>query len=298
MVLSLNSSVAEELCFRLSKWRVLNRDKAGAGARESTFDEEAYQEWRSEELREQFNQYFAPHYVEGKDVLDFGCGAGDLSFCVADYKPKSILGLEIVAEGIRLANERLKTHSGEVPMEFRHSPSSETIDLPDNSVDVILCFDVLEHIMSFRSILSEWKRVLRPGGKALIWWVPWFNPWGPHIESLVPLPWAHVFFSEKVLINTCARIRDMSEYTPRIWDFDDDGNPLPNKWHDMKELPEVNRLTIKQFEGALREENIRIEHRHIQGFGGSSLSRLSRPLAKVPVIQEYLASCVTYVIVT
>ena len=107
MGLSMNSSLAAELCFRLSKWRVLSRDKASAGARESTFDEAAYQEWRSEELREQFNTYFSPHYVEGKDVLDFGCGAGDLSFCVADYRPKSILGLEIVAEGIRLANERL-----------------------------------------------------------------------------------------------------------------------------------------------------------------------------------------------
>jgi ubiquinone/menaquinone biosynthesis C-methylase UbiE len=296
MVLSMNTSLAEELCFRLSKWKFLRRDQGEIGARESTFDEAAYQQWRSEELRSQFNQYFAPHYIAQKDVLDFGCGTGDLSFCVADYAPKSILGLEIVAEGIRLANERLAANPSGVPIEFRVSESSETVALPDHSKDVILCFDVLEHIMSFRAILSEWKRILRPGGKILIWWVPWFNPWGPHIESLVPLPWAHVFFSESVLIKTCARIREMNEYVPRIWDFDDDGTPLPNKWREMKELPEVNRLTIKQFENALEEEGIGIEHRDIQGFGGSALSRLSRPLTKVPVLQEYLVSCVTYVL--
>jgi len=296
VALGFKSSLANEICFRLSKWQVLGRAKDDAGERASTFDEAEYQQWRSEELNEQFNEYFSEDLVHDKDVLDFGCGAGDLSFCVSKYKPKSILGLEIVAEGIRLANERLDSMSTDVQMSFRVSPSTESIDLPSDSVDVILCFDVLEHIMSFREILSEWKRVLRPGGRVLIWWVPWFHPWGPHIESLVPLPWAHVFFSEKVLIETCARIRDMSEYVPRIWDFDDDGKPLPNKWHGMTELPEVNRLTIKQFEKALSEEQIQIESRQIRGFGGSSLSRLSRPLSQMPLLREFLASCVTYVL--
>lgn len=291
-----DSKIAAEVCFRLSKWRVQSRDQSGAGARASTFDEEEYQEWRSEELSEQFTQFFSPHDIEGKDVLDFGCGAGDLSFCVSEYNPKSIIGLELVEEGIRLANERLAKLQTEVDMSFRVSSSPDTVELEDESVDVILCFDVLEHVMNIDGILSEWRRILRPGGKILIWWVPWFHPWGPHIESLVPIPWAHVFFSERVLIDTCARIRDMPEYSPRIWDYDDDGNYLPNKWYDMRELPEVNRLTIRDFEQILPNLGFSVLRREIQGFGGSKFSRLSRPLSQMPFFNEYLASCVAYVI--
>lgn len=294
MVLGLNSALAGELCFRLSKWQFLNRAKGDVGERNSTFDEAEYQQWRAEVLRDQFLEYFSADLVSGKDVLDFGCGDGDLSFCVSQYEPKSVLGLEINEEGIRTANTRLSSFESSVAMDFRLSSEMDSIDLSSQSMDVILCFDVLEHIMSFREILSEWKRILRPGGRILIWWVPWFHPWGPHIESLVPLPWAHVFFSEQVLIKTCARVRDLDEYEARIWDFDAQGNPLENKWHAMTELPEVNRLTIKQFEDALKEESIQIEERTIQGFGGTSLSRLSRPLAQMPFLREYLASCVTY----
>jgi len=45
---------------------------------------------------------------------------------------------------------------------------SQGIDLPDDSVDTVLCTDVLEHIFQPERLWSEIARILRSGGKAII----------------------------------------------------------------------------------------------------------------------------------
>jgi len=49
--------------------------------------------------------------------------------------------------------------------------------LPDDSVDEIICVHVIEHIMRSqgRSMLSEWLRVLRPGGFVAVEWPDFFK---------------------------------------------------------------------------------------------------------------------------
>ena len=55
-----------------------------------------------------------------------------------------------------------------VPVEYRLAQASGDIDLPDASVDLITCFGVLHHIPNVSKVLSEFRRVMVPGGVALI----------------------------------------------------------------------------------------------------------------------------------
>lgn len=53
--------------------------------------------------------------------------------------------------------------------------------LPDASIDVVLCTQVLEHVEDLEHTLSEIRRILRPGGKAVISYPFIYNEHGvPH----------------------------------------------------------------------------------------------------------------------
>ena len=58
------------------------------------------------------------------------------------------------------------------------------LPVSDGSIDTMVAFDCLEHVMAPLPILKDWYRVLRSGGKCLIEWFPYKGPWGPHMESL------------------------------------------------------------------------------------------------------------------
>jgi ubiquinone/menaquinone biosynthesis C-methylase UbiE len=268
-----------------------------AGANASTFSEQGYTAWRSEALAKNFLRHFNVGDVQGKDILDFGCGEGCLSLFLAGYA-KSVIGIDANLRMIAKAQDNLATSEVSSPKPvFYVAAALDTIDVPDESLDVILCFDVLEHVMDYPAILREWCRILRPNAKVLIWWVPWWNPYGPHIESLVPIPWAHVVFSDRTLVRTCARMYDSNEFQPRVWDLDEAGQKRPNKWLHMSRLPEVNRLTMAEFEKAAARSDLRIVRREIHGFGGSALSRLTRPLVRIPVVREFFCNFTVYELV-
>lgn len=287
-------SIAGEVLFYVAKRRVLAREPGSVGENAATFDRRSYSDWRQAQLEKQFRDHFADAELAGRDVLDFGCGEGGLSRLAAHADARSVIGIDLSEDRIAAARRETSRAALPRPPSFVVPESAERIPLPDASRDVILCFDVLEHVMSYQAIIREWHRVLRPGGTVLIWWIPWWHPYGPHIESLVPVPWAHVLCSDRELIQTCARIYDLPEFRPRIWDLDEAGRKKPNKWQTLQALPEVNRLTMREFESLSRDAGLQISSRRLTGFGSSTAAKLSHPFLAVPYLREFFTSCVTY----
>jgi SAM-dependent methyltransferase len=99
--------------------------------------------------------------VRGKDVLDFGCGTGYGTARLADQCTR-IVGIDISAEAIQYASGKYSNDH----LEFRLIAPVEQRPLPfsDESFDVVLSFQVIEHVRDVREYLSEIRRVLRPGG--------------------------------------------------------------------------------------------------------------------------------------
>ena len=179
-----------KLCFEISR-RLLPPPA------KRTIDYQAYEDWRTASLSRSWDG-FSDSNVFGKDVLDFGCGDGPLSFFLATTKhPRRIIGVDINQPSIERARAHLShvaIPSG-VDIEFRLG-STDGLPVPDQSIDTLVAFDCLEHVMSPLPIFQDWYRVLRPGGRCLIEWFPYKGPWGPHMESLIPIPWAHIFFGQ------------------------------------------------------------------------------------------------------
>ena len=210
-------SFRAKLCYEIS--RHLMRPPA---SRNTT--RQSYQAWRSDSLSASWRS-FSDADMKGKDVLDFGCGTGELSFYLAErVHPRSIIGIDLSTQAIECA--KAVRGSFLCPVDFRVG-AREGIPVPSGSIDTVVAFDCLEHVMEPSAIFSEWYRILRPGGKCLIEWFPYKGPWGPHMESLIPIPWAHIIFGEEAMFRAAERIYDHPDFVPRHWDVDENGAKKP-----------------------------------------------------------------------
>lgn len=276
------------LCYEISR-----RLMKPPAPRTAAYD--AYHEWRHQVLSSAWRA-FADRDVEDRDVLDFGCGDGELSFYLAlEKSPRSIIGVDLNEAAIRRANEMLREQHlpPDAKVEFRLG-TVDRMPVADRSIDTIIAFDCLEHVMQPLPIFREWHRVLRSGGKCLLQWFPYKGPWGPHMESLIPIPWAHFIFGQSAMFRAAERIYDHPNFAPRHWDLDERGAKKPNKWRawsSFKEQGYINELDIARFRSLVKEVGLAITRLDAHSFSGSALRRSAgRALMSLPWIGEYFLS--------
>ncbi len=98
-------------------------------------------------------------------VLDYGCGDGALAGAIYKNIKCKILGLDTEDNGIDLAKAMFVRHN--YSGEFRKFDGYYT-SLSDDSIDAVVCSDVIEHVNYPDKLLIEIKRILKPGGHLII----------------------------------------------------------------------------------------------------------------------------------
>ena len=107
--------------------------------------------------------HLLPHLKPGLKLLDFGCGPGTISVGPADrIAPGEFHGIDMEESQIELARAAASA-GGHENMVF-HVGSASELPFEDNSFDVAHCHAVLMHIPETQAVLTEVKRVLKPGG--------------------------------------------------------------------------------------------------------------------------------------
>ena len=106
---------------------------------------------------------FARDYCAGKRILDLGCGSGYGAASLADAA-ESIVAVDISSEAIELAAQRYRTAN----LSFRQIHAGDALPFADETFDVVLSFQVIEHVADEAAYLREARRVLKPGGKMII----------------------------------------------------------------------------------------------------------------------------------
>lgn len=286
--------VVAECLFRIGKNRAVRR-RTEQGAVESQ-SADNYVDWRRQSLEEQFTELFDPHLIKGKEVLDFACGLGALSLIVARLGAKRVCGIDLRAKDIATAIK--DAESSGITVDFRVASKSDRIELADSSWDVILCFDALEHIIEYESIIPEWKRVLRRNGKVLIWWGPYFHPYGHHVDTYVPVPWMHVLVPEKIINMACSKMVNLPEFSPPYWDLDEHGNRRDRfavtPVSGTLRANYLNRLTISKFERLCAVNGFRFARREFHTFRRLKRLPFVEDLLTLPGLREFFTSFVVY----
>jgi len=96
----------------------------------------------------------------GSRILEVGCGTGAIVYELSS-SGCDITGTDISGCAVEYG---LKKYPG-VKLEIQ---ATESLDYPDESFDLVLSFDLLEHLMDVDRHLSQVRRILRPGGYYLL----------------------------------------------------------------------------------------------------------------------------------
>lgn len=190
--------------------------------------------------------------LENAHVLIDGCGVGTYAAKIRERYTPHVEAFDIEADRIKEA--------------VQHTPNAliaaaEAVPYADNTFDTILSHEVLEHVLDDRAAVKEMVRVLKPGGRIIIF-AP--NRWYPFETH------GHYWRGEYHFGNT-----------PLI-------NYLPDVWRN-KLAPHVRAYTkrgiLALFEG--QPVNI-IHHQRVYGAYDNYIARLGKPAQTVRDILQSL----------
>jgi ubiquinone/menaquinone biosynthesis C-methylase UbiE len=105
----------------------------------------------------------------GSRGLDVGCGVGLYTLWLAEAVGPNggVVGIEPAAERVEEARALVGGRLDPARLELRQG-NGTALDMPAASFDWLWCGDVLHHIVETGAALSEFRRVVRPGGRIVI----------------------------------------------------------------------------------------------------------------------------------
>jgi len=115
------------------------------------------------ESRRQFHlsRYdFACKISQNKVVADIACGTGyGTELLIKTGNAIKVYGVDISSDAINYA----RTHHSSQETEYICS-SGENTGLGDETIDMVVSFETIEHVPNYHDLLKEFSRILKPGG--------------------------------------------------------------------------------------------------------------------------------------
>jgi len=102
---------------------------------------------------------FCSQFVKNKSVLDAGCGTGYGSYLLANQNSKNVVGIDNSKEAIEFAQNNFQSKN----LEFTEDDCTKS-NISDSSIDVLVAFELIEHLENPDAFLSEVNRVLKKNG--------------------------------------------------------------------------------------------------------------------------------------
>ena len=140
-------------------------------------------------------------------VCEIGPGSGRLLEQFIKNGSKTVFGVDIQQPGDFL-DKRIKYYTKGV---------HQMDEVLDNSVDFMYSIDAFEHIPNPVEGLKNCLKKLKPGGTFYLQVGPtYYSPWGFHFYHILKIPYIHILFSEKILMDYAKKVNKTYPWTNKV----------------------------------------------------------------------------------
>jgi len=220
--------------------------------------------------------------IKGATVLDVGCGDGGGISAMYDAGMQC-KGFDLEQPYIDLAHAM----SGDRKMEmFVGSIYAEPIPLEGERFDVVILHDVFEHIERKTYVLETLKKYLKPDGKLIITYPPYYSAFGAH-QQFLKAPFRRLPFFHLLPFA-------ISTILPRLQ------NEEQRLVEEIQKLARL-KMGIVKFQRLARETGYCITQRKFYLIGPNHIRFGLKPVdagivGRIPALRELLVSGVVYVL--
>ena len=155
------------------------RDSGHYDANYGNFESELYAEIRREAFGEDIgqsswltadeqDQFLEPlALARRKTLLDIACGAGGPALRIAEKTGCSVVGIDMHDQAVSAASSLAAKQGLSERAEFRVANAAERLPFADGAFNAVTSIDAINHLPDRPRVISEWARVLKPGGRLL-----------------------------------------------------------------------------------------------------------------------------------
>lgn len=162
------------------------------GFKQSRISPEHYFQWRKKRALSCIERISNKINLTNKRILDIGCGYGALSSLLLE-RGAQVWATEIDRDKLKFAQNKLAGNK------YFHSILVESGVLPynDSFFDVVVIFDVIEHVKNPAKTVQETSRVLKSGGYLYVEFTPYYSITGHHLYDFAKWP-IHLLPRDKI----------------------------------------------------------------------------------------------------
>ena len=100
-------------------------------------------------------------------LLEVASGSGGPALYVARTTGCRVAGIDASEAGVATASRMATLSECAERLRFRVADADARLPFDDDSFDAVICIDALNHFRRRLAVFGEWRRVLRPRGRAL-----------------------------------------------------------------------------------------------------------------------------------
>jgi SAM-dependent methyltransferase len=230
--------------------------------------------------------------LSGLDVLDVGCGWGGKMIYLAEHSGlRSIAGFDLPLVFDPKAAEAFASAKGVSNCHFT-TGYAESIPFPENSGDLLIMEDVMEHVADPEKVMAECFRVLRPGGRIVVKFPSVRMAEAHHLDRAISLPGIHYLMPIKTWASALNHLL-LRPDGPKFEPFDE----VVTTKYSQAITRNLNGMTFTDFTRLAEHSRFRTLTLELRPrpFGSKSLGAVYALIYKTGLLHEFLSSFILFV---